>query len=37
MISKEGTGKGILLHKEVVQWFENITAELNLPGLETLL
>jgi L-2-hydroxycarboxylate dehydrogenase (NAD+) len=27
---------GIPLHKEVIQWFEDITTELSLPGLKTL-
>jgi len=33
---QERRRQGIPLHKEVVQWFENITKELNIPGLEIL-
>ena len=33
---RERRNHGIPLHKEVVQWFENITAELNIPALEIL-
>ena len=33
---RERRSHGIPLHKEVVQWFENITAELNIPALEIL-
>jgi len=31
---RERRSHGIPLHKEVIQWFENITTELGLPGLD---
>jgi LDH2 family malate/lactate/ureidoglycolate dehydrogenase len=31
---QERRAKGIPLHKEVIQWFEGITRELSLPGLD---
>ena len=33
---QERRANGIPLHKEVIQWFEDITSELSVPGLQTL-
>ena len=33
---KKRRSKGIPLHKEVIQWFENMSAELGIPSLEVL-
>jgi LDH2 family malate/lactate/ureidoglycolate dehydrogenase len=32
---RDRRANGIPLHREVVQWFDDITAELSLPALET--